>query len=265
MDIVSRCVNSILNIFESFNGVGFVFVVFLMCIAFLSIKEKNAYIKDALVKYPLYVLVVFFCPIWWLYIYYVHNEEILYRILWIMPIGIVVVYSLTKITDVFTGVKRFAAYLCCMVLIMASGKYIYANEIFTPAENIYHVPQTVVKICDEIIVDGREILCCFPDEMVTYVRQYTPYVCMPYGRDVLFDYVQGDEDLRTIINMDVVDTMKAVEKLRELNTPYLVVNKETDFSESLSTYDFIFVTEIDGYEIYLDNEAYLGLDFIDYR
>ena len=69
MDIVSRCVNSILNIFESFNGVGFVFVVFLMCIAFLSIKEKNAYIKDALVKYPLYVLVVFFCPIWYIYIY----------------------------------------------------------------------------------------------------------------------------------------------------------------------------------------------------
>lgn len=265
MSFVFECIKSILNIFRDFSGDGYMLVLLLMAIALLCVTEKDSRIKTFTVQYPLYVLLVFFCPIWWLYIYFVHNEEILYRILWLLPIGIIIVYALVEVAFRLEGRKRFIAFLLSIVLIISSGKYIYRSFIFTPAENEYHISDTVVKICDEITIPGREIQCCFPDELVTYVRQYTPYVYMPYGRGVLFDYYEYEDELRAIMNSDPIDAKKATETLRDLNTPYLVVSEDKGFTESLSTYGFIYVTTIDGYEIFLDNEAYLGLDFVDYR
>ena len=270
MDFILECARSMMEVFEKYNNVGFMFVVLLICIALLTILEKDMKIRAFMLKYPVYILLVFFCPIWWIYIYLTHDEEILYRVFWALPTSIIIVYTMVRIAFSLEGVKRFCAFICCIVVMMASGRYLYSNSIFTPAKNIYHMPETVVKICDEIIVPGREILCCFPDEMVSYVRQYTPYVLMPYGRGMFFDYYAFDfqldeEALRDIMNSDIIDTKEATTYLRDLNIPYLVVGEERKFTESLSTYGFVYVTTIDEYEIYLDNEAYLGLDFVNYR
>lgn len=267
---IIECASSMMKVFIDYNNVGFVFVLQLISIGVLTVIEKDKKVRDFTIKYPLYVLIIFFCPIWWGYIYITNDQEILYRVFWALPTSIIIIYTMVKIVFSLEGVKRFCGFICCMIIIMASGRYLYSNSIFTPAENEYHVPETVVKICDEIIVPGREILCCFPDEMISYVRQYTPYVCMPYGRGMLFDWYSfsdqlEEEELRDVMNSDVIDTKHATELLRDLNTPYLVVGEKRALTESLSTYGFVYVTTIDEYEIYLDNEAYLGLDFINYR
>lgn len=270
MTYLFECASSMMKVFSDYNGVGFVFVLQLIAIAVLALIEKNPQIRAFTIKYPLYILIVFFCPVWWAYIYITNDQEILYRIFWALPTSIIIIYAMVKIIFSLEGVKRFCAFLCCVVVIMASGKYLYSNNIFTPAENEYHVPDVVARICDEIIVPGREISCCFPDEMLSSVRQYTPYVCMPYGRAMLIDWVVFDgqrqqEELRDIMNSPVINTQRATTLLRYLNTPYLVVADNREYTESLSVYGFIYVTSIDGFEIYLDNEAYIGLDFVDYR
>ena len=33
----------------------------------------------------------------------------------------------------------------------------------------------------------------------------------------------------------------------------------------MSNYDYYYVTTVDGYDIYLDNNAYIGIDFINHR
>ena len=58
----------------------------------------------------------------------------------------------------------------CAVLVMLSGSFIYSNEFFNRAENLYHVPQSVVDICDAIEVEGREVMAVFPAELLQYVR-----------------------------------------------------------------------------------------------
>ena len=113
-------------------------------------------------------------------------------------------------------------------------------------------------------MEGREIRAAFPDELMVYVRQYTDYVFLPYGRETLFDTFGSYNELHSILNEDTIDTKRAVELLRESDTPYLVISSEKKFTESLSYYEFIYVTSYEGYDIYLDNQAYIGLDFVNF-
>ena len=74
------------------------------------------------------------------------------------------------------------------MVLMISGKLVYSSPLFSRAENTYHIPQVVVDICDAIEVEGREVMAAFPDEFLLYVRQYSPVICMPYGRESLEYY-----------------------------------------------------------------------------
>lgn len=77
------------------------------------------------------------------------------------------------------GRARILTAAVLAILIMVSGNYVYDDVFFREAENQYHVPETVVDICDAIRVEGREVLALFPADMVQYVRQYDPTICMP--------------------------------------------------------------------------------------
>lgn len=256
---------AIIDSFRKFQGSGLIVVLFFMSLIFVTYSSKNKYIKDMLVKYPIYVLCVFFCPIWYLYIYIFDDYEILYRILWLLPLGIVICFALTEIIHKLGDKYRPLLFVVAILLIVVSGEYTYSNAYFSPAENIYHVPDAVVNICDEIEVEGREIKAAFPDEFIPYVRQYSSTICLPYGREIFMELGSWENELQVVLNSDVIDTEKCVFLLRDAETPYLVVASDKKFTESISNYEFIYVTTIDGYDIYLDNRAYIGTDFINYR
>ena len=261
MKIITDGFQNIMNSFSDFQGTGLIFVLFLAAMIYVAFSGKSKYVKAALVKYPIYVLVLFFCPLWYLYMAKSSDYEILYRLLWLLPMSVTVCYALTEVASKFGEKKRPFFFGFAVILIIISGEFVYGSEYFTKAENEYHVPNTVIEICDEIIVPGREIRAAFPDELMVYVRQYTDYVFLPYGRDTLFDKFGVYSELRAVLNEDTIDTGKAVEGLRNSSTPYLIVHSTKKFSESLSSYNFVYVTTIDDYDIYLDNEAYIGIDF----
>ena len=67
------------------------------------------------------------------------------------------------------------------------------------------MPQAVVDICDAIQVEGREVMAVFPKEMLSFVRQYTPLVCMPYGREMLVERWNADNPLYDAMEAEVLD------------------------------------------------------------
>ena len=253
---------SLISNFASFSGTGGYMVLTAACVLYLFLKEKNRFCRAVFVWLPLGVAVIFFCPLWIVYLKVREDGEILYRLLWLLPFGAVIAYTFTKLV---TGLKtklKYAAVAAGFLILGLFGRYIYASPFFSPAQNAYHVPETVVRICDEIEVPGREIKACFPEEFTSYVRQYTATVHLTYGRE---SYMPGvidtlGSDAMYLLRREKVDTKALTGILRDRDTPYLILRKERIFTEKPEKYDFRFVTEIDGYSIYLDDKAYIGLN-----
>ncbi len=245
---------------KQYSGSGLLFVLFLLSILFLGLKTAKTPEKKITVWYPVFVLLIFFCPVWMIYDRIRDDSAILYRILWLIPMSVVVCYGLVQ--AVFMLPKRFrtVGFGMAVLLIMLSGKYVYSNPFFSKAENEYHVPETVVKICDELRLEGREVAVCMPLEFIQYTRQYSPYIVLTYGRNVLL-YDGGAEagGVNALLGEDIYNACEIATELRKSSTPYFVVKKDIPFTESMGNYGFYYYDTIDDYDIYLDCEAYLGL------
>lgn len=245
---------------KQYSGSGLLFVLFLLSILFLGFKTAKTPEKKITVWYPIFVLLIFFCPIWLIYDKIRDDSGILYRILWLVPMSIVVCYGLVQAVFMLPKKFRTVGFGIAVLLIILSGKYVYSNPFFSKAENKYHVPETVVKICDELMVEGREVRVCMPLEFIQYTRQYSPYIVLTYGRDVLL-YDVGDpaSNVNVLFREEVYNAGDIAAELRRTSTPYLVVQKDIPFTESMGNYGFFYYDTIDDYDIYLDCEAYLGL------
>ncbi len=246
-------------------GTGGYLILFAAAVLYLFFREKEKRLRVVFVWLPVVVFAVFFCPVWGLYFKFRDDGEILFRLLWLLPVALVVPYAMVRLIGEIPDKFKAAGTVVSFAVLILFGKYMYTPDLFPKAENIYHVPETVVKICDEIKVEGREVRACFPEEFVVTVRQYSPYIHLTFGREIYKGSLERGVDAMYILRKDPIDTEELVKVLKETDTPYLIVKNDRVFDENPWKYDFCFVTEIDGYDIYLDNNAYLGLDYINYR
>lgn len=253
----------ILQLYRDYIGSGMVGALFLTAVFYLLFEEKEQFKKRMLAVVPLILMMLFACPVFAWVVYRYLDEEIYYRFLWLLPVTLVIAYAGVKLVLKLQGVQRLLALLCLCSVIMVCGDYVYDNPYFTRAENPYHVPQTVAEICDEILVPGREVKAVFPAEMLQYVRQYTPYICMPYGREMIVEQWRTYNAMFEAYELGVLNGPIEAEHLaktaRENAVHYIIWDSRRTMEGSLEEYSFSLQEEIDGYEIYLDDKAYLGL------
>lgn len=242
-----------------FTGCGLSVVLFLGGLLFLGIKLKKSATRTMMVWFPVFALMIFACPIWILYNKIRDDGAILYRLMWMSPISLVVGYAIIEIITMLPKKYKTVSFVGAILVIMLCGKYVYSNPMFSKAENAYHVPETVAKICDELKVEGREIRVCMPIEFIQYTKQYSPYICLTYGRYVLYGMPDApNSKVKDILEKDVIDAEALCEELRATKSPYLVIGKDKAFSESLANFDVFYCTSIDGYDIYLDSKSRLA-------
>ena len=160
-------------LFREYAGTGLIVIWYVICLVYLWLNEKRKYVRLLLLYTPIILLLVYFNPLSATLIYGVVGGEIYYRILWLLPITVVIAYTCTcvygriAVKENGAGGQRsrkanlFA--LCAAVLIAVSGSFIYCSPLFSGAQNIYHVPDSVVHICDAIHVPGREVMAAFRD------------------------------------------------------------------------------------------------------
>ena len=180
---------SALLMLKMYSGNCSLTLLFVASLIYLWITEKNKGRKAILVYVSVAILALFLFPVLSYFVVTIMNEEeIYYRILWALPMGIVISYAAVKFLSAIKK-KWLQAVLLFMlaIYIMGGGHLVYKSPQFSKAENWYQVPDSVVSICDAIVIPGREIKAAFPPELVQYVRQYSPYVVMPYGYDSLVE------------------------------------------------------------------------------
>lgn len=245
---------------EKMMGNGLLWTLLLICLLFLLLKMEKSPSKSLLVYFPILILLIYFNPAWFLYFKVRNDGDILYRLLWLIPFALVVCYTLVTVINRLSGKYRFLGFAAGILLVALCGDYVYDNPGFGKAENLYHVSSEVVEICDEINVPGREIKACFPDELVGMVRQYNAFIVLTYGRDSLLEgWMREPSAAYGLMNSDVIDAEKLCDELRATNTAYVVIPSDKTIKGSMAEYDFYYVTTKGRYDIYLDNQAYIGL------
>ncbi len=259
-------------IFKNYAGNRLTIVLFLLSLVFLLFMEKDKRRRAIFVYTPLSLLFLFFFPIFRkVFVRLMSGEgDTYYRVLWLIPMGVIIAYAGVKLAallyDRLEGrvsanqgdwVKR-AVLAALAVAIALCGKYVYASQYMSKAENLYHLPQTVIDICDLIAPeDGEErIWSVFPTDLVYFVRQYDTDIQMLYGREMVEPKWQYAEPVHTIMNNPtVIDIEELLKLTRERYCTYIVLPNNKEVTQAPENFGLELLDTIDGYPVYYDPVA----------
>lgn len=248
--------SEILGLCMDYSGNGLAVGLFFLSFVYLMLAEKEKWKRMILLYTTLVTMLLFLCPIFAKVIYGLMDEEIYYRILWLIPMTIVIAYAGIHVIGRLpkTWMKILGAVAGCVVIIV-TGDYVYDNPFFSVANNRFHVPQTVADVCDDMIIEGREVRAVVPSEMLAYVRQYTANICMPYGRDLMVETWITDNPLYDAMLERPVNCEKIAGLAIEQSCHYVVLHETTEQEGSFEEHGFHLKNTVDGYRIYLRDDA----------
>lgn len=246
----------IMEIFKAYNGTGYFCLLFIAALIYLWFTEENKGLKLLLVTVPTVIQVLFFIP----YFYMAYNaldEGTYYRLLWLMPMSVVIAYSAVKVIG--THLRIGSAVVC--VVIILSGTYAYTGVTFSKAENAYHLPDEVIELCDMVkpVEEGRRIWVAFPPELVHFVRQYTTSIMLPFGRDSMVDsWKRLSNPLFDLYMSYEIPADSLARYATDYQCDYVIVNNEVPIVGEVGDYGLTIYGSTPNYTVYsnLDNAVW---------
>ena len=253
-------------IFKNYAGGRYIIVLFLLALLYLLVAERNKRRRALFVYMPLSLLLLFFFPIFRkVFVRLMGGEgDTYYLVLWLIPMGMIIAYGGVKLAawlyerkGAWAGLLVFAAVGAGIVF---GGKYVYASQYMSKAENMYHLPPHVIKICDLIAPEEGEerIWAVFPTDLVYFVRQYDTNIQLLYGREMVEPKWQYAEPVHTIMNHPTtIDVEELLKLTRERYCTYIVFPniKDKGLTEEPENFGLELIEIVDGYPVYYDPVA----------
>ena len=238
---------SIATILQKYMGTGLIFVWFCVGLVYLFFQEKNRERRIIFVYVPVILLLVLLNPVFAGLFFRFLGSEIYFRFCWLLPVIAVIAASTVRFASRFDEKKHTLVLAAAIACIVVSGKSVYSNPLYSKAENLYHVPSTVIRICDAIHCPGREVRAAFPREFLLYVRQYDPTICMPYGREWNNGWIN---EFVEFLLQDTIDPEKLSEYLNQYECHFVILEEKKEIPGDLRDFDLKLFDTIDGYAIY---------------
>ena len=238
----------ILEIFKAYNGTGYYCLLFIAAILYLWFTEEDRNLKIILVIIPTVIQVLFFMP----FFYFAYNkldEGTYYRILWLLPMTLVIAYAGVKVIGTHT---RLGVAIMALILIL-SGTCVYTSIGVSKAENAYKLPNEVVEICDMIMPEeGKErVWAAFPPILVHYVRQYSTEIQLPFGRDSMVDaWKKLDNPLFELYMSPNMPADLLTRYSNEYFCHYVIIEKEKGTVGNLTDFGMVQIGETENYLVY---------------
>lgn len=243
-----------LVIFKLYTGLKLLFVLTLAAWVYLLAAEKNRNIRILFVYAPVLILLLFLFPISRkLFVAAGLDGETYYRVIWTIPMGMITAYGFCRF---FVKHKRIGLAVTAALIVLC-GSFVYNSDYISKAENLYHIPDTVISICELIHPeDGAEnvqVTVVVPEELTYFVRQYDSDIRMPYGREMIasqWDYYNAVHAVME--EAEVVDLEALIEACREEYCQYIVLSSARKTQGDPGELGLVLLAEIDGYLVYLD-------------
>jgi len=239
---------TIMEIFKDFGGTGYYTILFVLSLIYLGFAEEDKRVKTILVYIPAIMLLLFFVPVFYM-LYNQLDNGTYYRILWLMPMTVVIAYAGCKVIGHHI---RLGVIIGCIVLAI-SGTYVYASQHISKAENLYHLPQETIEICDMIKPEGDEerVWALVPAEQVHFIRQYTTEIQMPFGRENLVVTWGGvHHPLYALLQEEVIPVDELSELSIEYFCNYIVLLKTMEVEGDMEEYGIELIGETENYLVY---------------
>lgn len=251
---------SALQMLQLYIGNGSLMLLFAVALVYLWAKEKNKSFRVFMIYFSIALLALFFFTPLLLFVQGMGEGEIYYRLLWLLPIGIVIPYAVAQFAAACkkTWLKYTVVTLVC-VYVAIGGNCVYNAPQLSKAQNAYQIPQEVIDICDAIVVEGREVKAVFPHELLQYVRQYSAFVVLTYGYDSIVERWGLNHPMEEEMRKEVSDASVLASLARESHTHYIVLHKQHQVAGALEDQEFELFYSTENYVVYLDKNAYLGL------
>lgn len=253
-----------LKVVKNYTGMKLLFALTVIAWVYLFVKEKNKTMRVIFVYMPLIVMAAVVCPVtYWMFEFTHLDTAIYYRILWVIPMAMITVYAIVKVSSKST-LTRVIALIVSVGLFALCGKCIYFSDRMYKAENEYAIPQDPILVVDRIrkeAPDRQRITVLCPSILTLYVRQYDADICMPYGRE-MFD-INNNYSIPIFEEFEQSDPicMKSLlEQSRQFEVEYIVFyagsNTDVDPTEAGLKY----VDTIGNYIIYRDSHMTALID-----
>lgn len=236
-------------------------VGFTVSLIYLWKFEKRRERRILFIYVPLVVLLIYFNPWFAQKIQQPTGGEGYSRVLWLIPFTLVVAYAIVHAYGEISQKWRNVFVFVMLLLVLASGSYMYKEPEAEAAENIYYVPESVVHICDAITVPGREVMAVFPEELLQYVRQYSPVTCMPYGANVLENPDAEGRKLYEVMEGEYLRLDEVVPLTRKYSCHYIILPADKKIKGNPDYFGWIWFGETDGYAIYRDAKVELLMPY----
>ena len=240
--------------FQKYMGSGLTMSLFLMALVYLFVCEKRRTRRILFVYTPIILLILIFNPLFAWIFERLLGSETFFRLFWLLPYLLVLPYTAVLIIEQLKGWKAVLAGVLAMGLIALSGRPVYSNPLYSRAENSYHVPNSVVEICDAITVPGREVMAVFPEELILYVRQYSPVVCMPFGREI---FMGTYSELNIVMEEEKADLAVLLPLTREKSCHFIVLRRDKEIVGDTQAAGLTLFFETEEYCVYRDTAVEL--------
>lgn len=244
-----------LVIFKLYTGLKLLLALTALAWIYLLFREKDKRVRLLLVYAPAIIVALFLFPLSRkAFVALGLDGETYYRVLWTIPMGVITAYGACRF---FASHKKIGLVITSALIILC-GSYVYKSEYISEAENLYHIPDTVIKICDRITPENPNlrITAVMPPELIHFVRQYDASINMPYGREMLverwgyYHAVYEAMEKPEIVNMETL-----LEATRADYCQYIVMSKDKQTDVDPESSGLVLIDEIDGYRIYEDPVA----------
>lgn len=241
-----------------YNGDSFLIPLFLIALLFLWVTEKDRKVRVVLLYLVAALGVVFLCPIY-AWVGMKIDQDVYYRVLWSLPMGVLVCYSVVRLMTRFKlFVSKALIFVMAVLIFVINGDLVYTKTLHFKAVNAYHISQEVIDVADAIKLDNYKPIAVLPAILLPHLRQYTADIYTPYGRNMvesawnfqnaLYDAMEGDQY--------VYDVAEVARCARNEHCAFVVLSSGKQMNGSMEEQGYFLFRFVQGYFIYMDYNYY---------
>lgn len=241
------------RLFSGDSAMLIVYFIILLAL-FLKNKENKAVEERIFTVYHIIFIAVAICPFTAnIIMEYCVGEEVYWRMMWLMPMQMVIAYVATKAVENSGGtVKRiFGAALVCLAIFVI-GSDTLTEDNFIKTANRTKLNTETVLICEKVKEDAKEqdieqIKLATVGVVLSEVRQYNGEILMPYGRKSARAY---NDELYILVAEPESDVKKMAKKLRKKGCNYVALYVTQERRDLLENEGLVWLGEYGEYTLF---------------
>lgn len=258
-DLMINQLNMSVSWLRDFNDEGLHFILMFLALIYILISKKEKYHRRLFIGYSLIFTLVYFCPVTSWVITRAVGELVYWRMLWMMPLPVIIAYAAVKIwCRMKKKWQRAVSIVGFFAVLVMLGQFIYLDGCpYEKRTNWEKIPESPVAICNIINANrGSEdewVLLAAPEDMVPYIRVYDAGIHQVYGRKG--DYWmpgKGGNYIVKALKDEVLDYETLIAKCRRINCNYIVLPDGASRVENMQTYHFEVIGRVGSYIIFKD-------------